>query len=243
MEFAKTGNAEFDALCGGGIPRGSVIAFNRDPGTYSSLLAMQYLCEGLKKSEAAVYIAYDHAPEHIRNQMKKILPEIAKYENFIVVDAYNPSFRPEHMKPSNEKFFIDKPYDLAKVSAWFSTFADELTNKGFKNIRWVFDSYTTLMLISESSISAIKLLRSLIERIHDLKSNTLILMRTRGVFSSRIETLLDHLVDGLVDFKIKELSNKFQRTARIRKLIINTKHSTEEVPYEVNEVSIVLKTK
>ncbi|MCS4540738.1 MAG: hypothetical protein HY929_00210 [Euryarchaeota archaeon] len=238
IELVRTGNAEFDVLCGGGIPKGSVIMFNQDPGAYAYLLAMQYLVQGLKEGDACVYVTYDHPPSWIKNEIKRFTPDLEKYENFIIVDAYTPSFRPEHMKPSNEKFFIEKPRDLTRISLQVNSLIDELIDKGYKNIRWVFDSFTTLMLISDNSTGAIMLGRSLLGRIHEVK-HTGISIFAHGMFPHEIETTNEHILDGVVDLRSKEIGGKLQRTLRVRKLS-GAIHSTEEVPYEVTEAGIAL---
>ncbi|MCS4541387.1 MAG: hypothetical protein HY929_03545, partial [Euryarchaeota archaeon] len=136
-----------------------------------------------------------------------------------------------------------KPKDLTKVTVRLNTLIDELTNSDYKNIRLVFDSYTTLMLvsgISEISASAIMFARSLFAKMYELKRETAILISTCEVLSHEIETLFNHHIDGVVDLRVKEVASKLQRTLRVRKLI-GVIHSTGEVPYEVVEAGIVIR--
>ena len=66
-------NAAFptlDPILPGGVPRGDQILVSGPPGSGKTILAMQFISEGVKKGENGVFFTLDSEKEYLINQMK-----------------------------------------------------------------------------------------------------------------------------------------------------------------------------
>jgi len=53
---ASTGIAAFDELLGGGFPRNRLYLVDGDPGTGKTTVGIQFLLEGVRRGEPALYV-------------------------------------------------------------------------------------------------------------------------------------------------------------------------------------------
>ncbi|MBI2140382.1 AAA family ATPase [Candidatus Woesearchaeota archaeon] len=66
-DLAKTGIAGLDTILKGGIRKGSSVLVTGPPGCGKTILAIQFIVEGAKQSEAGVYITSEENIEDIRS--------------------------------------------------------------------------------------------------------------------------------------------------------------------------------
>jgi circadian clock protein KaiC len=59
----STGNAELDAMMGGGIPQGDSVLVAGASGTGKSLIATEFVAEGLKDGEAGLVLVFEERPD------------------------------------------------------------------------------------------------------------------------------------------------------------------------------------
>ncbi|HIH16252.1 MAG TPA: AAA family ATPase [Candidatus Diapherotrites archaeon] len=68
VERTQTGIPGFDALCNGGIPKGSLIVLSGDPGSGKTIFCLQFLHNGVVDfNEPGVYISLEETKEEILN--------------------------------------------------------------------------------------------------------------------------------------------------------------------------------
>ena len=67
-ERVPTGIAGLDHLIEGGLPQGRSILVTGEPGTGKTILALQFLFEGLKKGEKGIYVTADESPMDVLEQ-------------------------------------------------------------------------------------------------------------------------------------------------------------------------------
>ena len=88
----QTGIPNLDKVIEGGYVKGSVNLVSGGPGTCKTIFAMQFLIEGLKKGEAAIYITFEEKKKKIYEDMLKLGWNLKKYEDtgkFVFLE-YNP---------------------------------------------------------------------------------------------------------------------------------------------------------
>lgn len=61
----STGIEGLDPLIGGGFPQGRSYLISGEPGTGKTIFCLQYLLEGIKNGEPAIYISVDERPDHL----------------------------------------------------------------------------------------------------------------------------------------------------------------------------------
>ena len=65
IQRIQTGIQGFDQLIYGGLPAGRSYLVSGEPGTGKTIFSLQFLLEGLKNGESAIFISIDEKPDHI----------------------------------------------------------------------------------------------------------------------------------------------------------------------------------
>lgn len=92
MQRLLSGIEGLDQLLYGGFPKGRAYLIAGEPGTGKTLFSLQYLLEGLKNGESAVYITIDEKPEHIILDAESLgwdLQPYLKNGQFKIIDVTN----------------------------------------------------------------------------------------------------------------------------------------------------------
>ncbi len=86
-----TGIVGLDDLLGGGYPRGRVILITGGPGSGKTLMAMQFLIDGVERfDEHGVFVSLEESRFHLINEMQNFGWDLEKYERknqLAIVDA------------------------------------------------------------------------------------------------------------------------------------------------------------
>ena len=67
-ERVPTGITGLDHLIEGGLPKGRSILVTGEPGTGKTILALQFLVDGLKRGEKGIYVTADESPMDVLEQ-------------------------------------------------------------------------------------------------------------------------------------------------------------------------------
>jgi KaiC/GvpD/RAD55 family RecA-like ATPase len=90
-EHVPTGIPGLDELLGGGYPRGRVILITGGPGMGKTLMAMQFLIDGVERfDERGVFVSLEESKYHLFSEMQNFGWDLEKYEKknqLAVVDA------------------------------------------------------------------------------------------------------------------------------------------------------------
>ena len=77
----STGVEGLDALLSGGLPKSRTILIVGGPGSGKSVLSAQFLVEGLKNDESAIYVSLDYKKNTFLQDMKHFGWDFETYEN------------------------------------------------------------------------------------------------------------------------------------------------------------------
>ncbi|MFH1682685.1 MAG: ATPase domain-containing protein [Candidatus Woesearchaeota archaeon] len=80
MERVKTGIPGFDELISGGIPKNRTILVSGHCGSGKTMFASQFIHQGLKKDESAVYVTFEQGREKLFQDSKTIGIDLEHYE-------------------------------------------------------------------------------------------------------------------------------------------------------------------
>ena len=90
-EYVPTGTPGLDELLGGGFPRGRVILITGSPGSGKTLMAMQFLVNGVERfDERGVFVSLEESKYHLASEMANFGWDVEKYEKknqLAIVDA------------------------------------------------------------------------------------------------------------------------------------------------------------
>ncbi|MBI2953847.1 MAG: ATPase [Chloroflexi bacterium] len=165
-----------DDLVPDGISYDTQILVEGDTGIGKSVLATQFLYEGLVVGDTCVYIACDEPPDVMRLNMASFRLGTTPYERagrLIVVDAYA-------RERSRERYSIPDPANLDEFFLYEKRF---LEMGGNRPVRLVVDSLSTILSMAETA------------EIIEFNSNRLRLLRSREVFT------LDSAVSAVLEEK------------------------------------------
>ncbi len=87
-----TGIPNLDNVIEGGYVKGSVNLVSGGPGTCKTIFALQFIMDGLKKGESAIYITFEEKKNKLYDDMRKFGWDLKKYEalgKFVFLE-YNP---------------------------------------------------------------------------------------------------------------------------------------------------------
>ncbi len=90
-EHVPSGIPGLDELLGGGYPRGRVILVTGGPGSGKTLMAMQFLLDGVNRfDERGVFVSLEESKSHLITEMSNFGWDLEKYEKknqIAIVDA------------------------------------------------------------------------------------------------------------------------------------------------------------
>jgi KaiC domain protein len=231
MERIITGIPGFDDILHGGIPKRNVVLIAGGPGTGKSILAQQYLYNGLLKDENGILVALEEHPVQIRLNFKQFGWDISRYEKenkFAIVDAFTAGIGEAAKR---EKYVVQ--------SDDFHSLLDVIRNaiKDVNAERVVVDSVTTIYITKPT------LARSMILQLKKVLSGlgctslliSQVSVSERGFGGPGVE----HAVDGIVRLDLDEVKGELRRSIIVWKMR-GTSHSMKRHPFEITGDGITI---
>jgi len=210
-----TGIIGFNEKIGGGFPEFSTILIKGPAGIGKTTFCNQFIYQGLKKNEAAIYMSFNAPPEDVKENMKKFGWNI-EGKIVLFIDVY--SWQSGTM--ATEKYVINDPADLNEFNIKIFKAIKELSDKNLK--RCCVDALSTLFVYIPSDL-ALKFVSSLFARLKTSKITSLATLE-KDVLDTRVVAILESLTDGTIDlgFDPTEGTQRLIRIVRMK----NTKVSS-----------------
>lgn len=200
-----TGIENLDEKIEGGIPQYTSILLFGPPGSGKTTFCNQFIYQGLKQNEAAIYVLFNALPEEIKESMKKFGWNI-EGKIIIFLDAYSW----QTGGTLRGKYIISNLADLNEFNIKISEAIKELQDKNLS--RCCVDALSTLFLYTPADL-AIKFTSLLIAKLKKAKVTSLIVLE-KGVLDSKTVTTLESITDGTIEFGF-DPSNPTQKLIRI----------------------------
>lgn len=230
MEKVKTDIAGFDALVGGGFPKGAIILVGGTPGTGKTIFGLEYLYRGAMLGEKGLFISFEEPVENLILQAKQFgwnIDKVTKKKDLLF--DYIPS-----RKINN------------------STIKDIITIVKEKNIkRLVIDSLSTLALsiptihskVGEITDYSIKrFIHTFMEELKLLEETTTLTMThasNQNVLST--DEISEFLADGIIHIIYESLGGEYSRSLTIRKMR-QVKNDDDIHPLEISKTGLIVHT-
>ena len=225
MQRVSTGIAGLDTLIQGGfIPSRSYLVTG-EAGTGKTTTCMQFLLDGLKKKEKAIYVTVDERPADILQTAASLDWDLQSYvqeKSLVILDA--------------SAYFsglavggAEKGADLQKIISDLAAYA-----KRMAATRLVIDPVTPLILSGDSPARVQDVARALM---HLLQSN----LTTTNLISSHLPRGFDHdptngieefLAAGVLILRVNQTNGRFSRTLTVKKMR-GTSVEPNEYPFNI----------
>ncbi len=220
----------FDEILYGGIPERNVVLISGGPGTGKSILAKQYIYNGLLKGEHGVFVALEEHPVSVRRSFAHFSWDISKYEkegSFAIVDAFTAGIGSSAQR---EKYLVKDPESVQEL---VDVLREAIKDTNAKRI--AIDSVSTLYLTKPAlARGTIMILKRVIAGL----GNTALFVSQisvgeRGFGGPGVE----HAVDGIVRIDLDEVEGRLYRSIIVWKMR-DSKISMVRHPMEINDDGI-----
>lgn len=216
----STGIAGLDALLGGGIPKGYVVAVVGSFGTGKTILGIHFVYEGLKNGENCIIISFDEDEESILKNAKSVGMDLGKFKNVEIM-----RLEALEVRKSFERIESDLPELIKSLNA----------------SRALLDSVSVLeTLFNESERYQIL---SLFRKILKSSGITAILTSEADKFLPTTSKfgILEYVCDGMICLKMIRKSELEEPTLGLEVVKMRgIKHSRKPKPYMITERGIVV---
>jgi KaiC/GvpD/RAD55 family RecA-like ATPase len=167
-----------------GMEYGSQILVHGDTGVGKTVLAGEFLKEGLVCGDTCIYVACDEPPAVMRDHLREFKVGVRAYEEagrLLLVDAYEE-------EESRERHFIAYQYSLEKYAVLESNLLARFADR---RVRLVVDSLSTLLIPFAQ------------EEILEFHRSRLKSLRKKGILA------MDVFVDGVLDRRVMTVIGHF----------------------------------
>lgn len=167
-----------------GMEYGSQILVHGDTGVGKTVLAGEFMKEGLVCGDTCIYVACDEPPAVMRGHLRDFKVGVRAYEEagrLLLVDAYEE-------EESRERYFIANQYSLEKYAILEGNIIGRHADR---RVRLVVDSLSTLLIPFSP------------EEILEFHRSRLKSLRKKGILA------LDVIVDGVLDQRVMTIIGHF----------------------------------
>lgn len=234
-KLATTGVQGLDELLNGGFPEGRVILVIGGPGSGKTILASQFLYNGIYNyNENGIYVSLDEAKDHYWSEMKNFGWDFKKAEKegkFVFIDATKMS----RMALLREKLLAEskslrgKQLQVDKLIEEVQTKVDQIDAK-----RVVLDTLATLFHRFPDPIERRVAVVDLIESLSELKITTLITTELGKLTLDREVSVEEYLAHGVILMQTLYSGGATSRALQVVKMR-GTKINPNLVPYTIEK--------
>ncbi len=205
--MTRFGIPQLDAVLGGGFPNGTTILIEDEVGVNSDPLLLSYLAEGLRLGEFGYIVSTEHDFEHYIVQMPPFgISDVAfETRRLVFIDAFSSSFTESRelggiTVTTSEQIITD----LTQPRLITDTIRRSLSHVPKQGIiRGVFDSLTTVLLVSGEQRKALPVLHNKLSEDKKSKSNVLFTLHW-DVHPPEIVKMVEHYMDVVIRLKVIE---------------------------------------
>ena len=211
----SSGVTGFDALLGGGIPRGNIVIIAGHPGTGKTTFCSQFLCYGSEKEgEKSLYVAFSEVKAKLFRNMLQFGMELASLEEKGLLRA--------------EFIHLNSQSSVAEAIDQVFKVVNE-----FHPARLVIDSVSALALATPGGrTDVIVMLQNLFARLSALEDCTTLLVAEMSSGTDQFGNGIEEFIsDGIVVIRFRTRGKARVKSLEVKKMR-GTSHSYKNVLFE-----------
>ncbi|MGQ9721281.1 MAG: ATPase domain-containing protein [Candidatus Jordarchaeum sp.] len=238
MELVGSGIHDLDLLLSGGFIRDSPVLLLTETGTMGELLPLQIINHRMKEGDYGFVFDLDFPPIRIRDWFKSFNWNLESYEkdgHLFIVDGFTNLYG---RLPTEEKYVIENPRDIVYLDSYLHDMKPLIEN--YKNkLFCVLYLSNTFLTKGQHLDKIVNLIYK--NRITLSQYGLSVFVFDKGMMDNKMLSTLEHAFDYVIELKIVEQENSFQKYLRVTKSpLIN--YISDMVPYEVTLNGIGLRT-
>jgi KaiC domain protein len=221
-----------DEILYGGIPERNIVLVSGGPGTGKSIMAKQFIYNGLTRGESGIFVALEEHPVSVLRSFHHFGWDVTKYEKegkFAIIDAFTGGYGSAAQK---EKYVVKNIDDVKELGEILRTAIKEM-----KATRVSIDSVSTLYLTKPA------MARSIVMTLKRIISG----LGCTAIFVSQVSVGergfggpgVEHAVDGIIRMDLDEVEGKMYRSIIVWKMR-DTKISMVRHPMEITDNGIIV---
>ncbi|BDB99611.1 KaiC domain-containing protein [Saccharolobus caldissimus] len=221
-----------DEILYGGIPERNIVLVSGGPGTGKSIMAKQFIYNGLTRGESGIFVALEEHPVSVLRSFHHFGWDVTKYEKegkFAIIDAFTGGYGSTAQK---EKYVVKNVDDVKELGEILRTAIKEM-----KATRVAIDSVSTLYLTKPA------MARSIVMTLKRIISG----LGCTAIFVSQVSVGergfggpgVEHAVDGIIRMDLDEVEGKMYRSIIVWKMR-DTKISMVRHPMEITDNGIIV---
>lgn len=216
----STGIPGLDAILGGGIPKGYVVAVVGSYGTGKTMLGIHFIHEGLKRGENCVVISFDEDEESLLRNAKSVGMDLEKFENLEIT-----RLEALEVRKSFERIESDLPEMIKSLNA----------------SRMLIDSISVLETLFNEA-ERYRILSSIRRTLKSAGITAIVTSEADKFLPTASKYgLLEYVCDGLICLKTIRKSELDEPTLGLEVVKMRgIKHSRKPKPYTITERGIVV---
>lgn len=234
MKKISSGIPLFDTLIGGGFPVGRSYLVSGEPGVGKTIFSLQFLLEGLKKGERALFVSIDEKAEHIIIDAKELGWDLSSYlasEQLQIIDATSS--------------FSDMTDLSWKGGSLHARIIHDIVDcvKGQEIQRIAIDPVAPLVFSKDRVHDVFEYIRNLIFSIESIPNCTSLMTSYIPVGSSKVSLhgIEEFLTSGTITLQFSKAEKKRIRTISVRKMRSTSIDLTEYTFEIIQNRGIVLR--
>lgn len=221
VERLSTGVPGFDALVGGGIPRGFLVAVTGEPGTGKTIFSIHFIAQGVKEGDRCVYVTTEESRESIVKQAGQFGIDLSKAmeeRKLLMIDALMGLEDPWSLKSLDVEELVNKVIEAKKAL-------------GYGRSRLVIDSLSAFWLDRPAMARRYSYL---VKKVLAKWDFTVLAVSQYAITTSDAFGFgLEHIADGIIRFR------RFVREGALRRYILIEKMRQTNHSLTMQEISIV----
>jgi KaiC/GvpD/RAD55 family RecA-like ATPase len=246
-ERISVGIEGLDALVQGGFLKHSTVLLIGPPGVGKSIFCQQFVWDGLKKNDYALYFVLDFPPLELTRRMNRFGWDITPYESadasdkrIFVVDAFSGA-TDLPQQTSAKELFVKNPANLDEIFAVFDTTIQRISSLAPQDsaIRIVVDSVSPILSTVADFSKVYRFLRRLVVRISLVENVVALFAAHLGMHGENIETSLKQLTGNCIELLRKVEGDEMRAYLRIDHLR-ETYHTNKMIPYIITNKGLLM---
>lgn len=216
MKLLRTWVESLDEMLGGGLPEKSIILVTGEPGSGYDIFAQQILYQNALHDGKIAYFTTTRPPDALREDLETFGWNIAQLQ-----EKNSWMFNDVHVPDVTQALTENIPKAMAEG-------------------RWVIIDSLSYLILTQKLQSIVNVVEMLLNNAKQ-HGGIHFLLLTQHMHETEIETTIQHLVDGVIEFSAQETAEGIVRRMKMKKMR-RAVYEPRLIPFNITDRGITIET-